>query len=144
MPLDVGEIDEGGVGDRLFGAQLGELSFGEDDVRLDGGAEIRMTVAHVGGAESFRPQLEQSQQLAGPTQRARRIGPRVLDPDPPVIEDRVIRSQREGQVPLPHQMADIEVKSLAHDLESDVAPVAEADELRERLVDFDMFIHETD
>src|SRR5947207_7641202 len=41
-------------------------------------------------------------------------------------------------------MADIEVESLADDLESDVTPVAEADEVRERLVDFDMFIHETD
>src|SRR5213080_4999652 len=41
-------------------------------------------------------------------------------------------------------MADIEVESLADDLESDVTPVAEADEVPERLVDFDMFIHETD
>src|SRR5207237_10060334 len=41
-------------------------------------------------------------------------------------------------------MADIEVESLADDLESDVTPVAEADEVWERLVDFDMFIHETD
>ena len=91
MPLYVGEIDEGGVGDGLLGAQLGELSFRKDDVRLDGGTEIRMTVAHVGHAESFRPQLEQTQELAGPAQSAGRVGPGVLDPDPPFFEDRMIR-----------------------------------------------------
>src|SRR5437773_3709284 len=103
-----------------------------------------MTVAHVGHPESFSPQLEQTQELAGPAQSAGRVGPGVLDPDPPFFEDRMIHPQGEGQIPLPHQMADIEVESLADDLESDVTPVAEADEVRERLVDFDMFIHETD
>src|SRR5438876_11495979 len=86
VPLYVGEIDERGVGDGLLGAQLGELSFREDDVRLDGGTQIRMTVAHVGHPESFRPQLERTQELAGPAQSAGRDGPGVSDPPPPSLQ----------------------------------------------------------
>src|SRR5207302_10112512 len=89
VPLYVGEIDERGIGDGLLGAQLGELSFRKDDVRLDCGTGIRITVAHVGPPEAFRPQLEQTPELAGPAQTAGRVGPRVLEPDPPFLEARM-------------------------------------------------------
>src|SRR5437667_11057624 len=51
------------------------------------------------------------------------------------FENRTVRSDRDPDVPFPEQMLHIEVEAFADDLEDEPPPLAEVDEVAERLVD---------
>src|SRR5437870_11147364 len=51
------------------------------------------------------------------------------------FENRTVRSDRDLDVPFPEQMLHIEVEAFADDLEDEPPPLAEVDEVAERLVD---------
>src|SRR5439155_14269468 len=116
------------VRDLFLVAQLGELGLGEHLSRLEGGARIWVAVSDVRDAIAFRPELEQAEQLARTAQGARRIGPRIFDPDASLLEDRMIRPEGKAEFPPSHQVAHIEVETLAHDLEGNPPSLAEGGE----------------
>src|SRR5438309_11176716 len=58
------------------------------------------------------------------------------------FENRTVRSDRDLDVPFPEQMLHIEVEAFADDLEDEPPPLAELDEVAERLVDHGLSIDE--
>src|SRR5207245_9791086 len=83
-------------------------------------------------------------QLERTAQGARRIGARIFDPDASLFEDRMIRPKGKAELPPSHQVAHIEVETLAHDLEGNPASLAEGGEVPECVVHLDMVVDEPD
>src|SRR5712692_679729 len=133
--LHIRETVEWSEIDFLRAAQVRQLGLREDEIRFDGGAEIGMSVPNVCRSVTLGPELEEAQQFACAAQPAGRVRPWVLDSYVTVFENRVVRADRELDVPFSEQMPHIEVETLADDLENEPSPLTEVSELEERLVD---------
>src|SRR5437870_13802891 len=94
-----------------------------------------MPVSDVRRSVALSSKFEDAQQLAGPAQRARCVGPRVLDPQAVLLENDVARADRHVDVPLPEQVSHIEVQAFAYDLEDGPSSFAAVRRLAGRLVD---------
>src|SRR5947209_10987686 len=101
-----------------------------------------MPVSDVRRSVALSSKFEDAQQLAGPAQRARCVGPWVLDPQAVLLENHVVRADRHVDVPLPEQVSHIEVEAFADDLEDEPSSFAEVRELAERLVDHGLAVDE--
>src|SRR5437667_6409916 len=101
-----------------------------------------MPVSDVRRSVALSSKFEDAQQLAGPAQRARCVGPWVLDPQAVLLENYVVRADWYVDVPLSEQVSHIEVEAFADDLEDEPSSFAEVRELAERLVDHGLAVDE--
>src|SRR5207244_12561688 len=112
-----------------------EISRREAAICRDCWAEHRMPVSNVRRCVSLTPTFEDAQQLAGPAQRARCVGPGILNPQAVLLENYVVRADWYVDVPLSKQVSHIEVEAVADDVADEPCLFEEGRAAAGRLVD---------
>src|SRR3989442_7662947 len=115
--LNLGETVKLDEIDFFQAAQVRELGLCEDEICLDCGTDIRMPVSDVSRSVALSSKFEDAQQLACAAQRARCVGPRVLDSQAVVFENHVVRANPDVNGPTSEHMSHTEIEAFADHLE---------------------------